>query len=68
MCCLNYLICVTVIDCFSFHFIVEPSIWEKKYISEKERAQKLEEELSLLKSELSASQKKLLKSFEQKGS
>jgi len=43
---------------------VEPSIWEKKYLNEKERALKLEEELNLLKSELGASQKKLLKIFE----
>ena len=44
------------------------SIWESKYQAEKQRAAILEEELGNLKSELAASQKKLLKSLEQKGS
>ena len=51
----------------SYCYFLEPSIWEKKYLNEKERALKLEEELNLLKSELGASQKKLLKIFENNG-
>ncbi|XP_065064093.1 uncharacterized protein LOC135690458 [Rhopilema esculentum] len=46
----------------------EMSIWESKYRAEKQRAAILEEELGNLKSELAASQKKLLKSLEQKDS